>query len=287
MPEIAVKSSTPLVNLLEQIAAERELQPGTVATYRLVLERLDRRCGLVTVAHMAALRPKDVDALQRTLRKQASPATTRLSLSVAKLVWKWLFRQEALTNSPFVAMEGVKVGNNVPEWNVLLPGETERLVAWIEARSGRKTRRKWLALVMLLVGQGLRVHEALALTWGKIRDIDGKHVLVFRGKGGKEGRMVLRADVWAAVAKLKRQDKRLPGEKLFKMTRFGAHSLVRRASMAALGKKVTPHGLRATFVSAVIAKHGIEVARQAARHSSVATTQRYSRWNLVDAEALK
>ena len=170
---------------------------------------------------------------------------------------------------------------NVPEWNVLHPGELAQLEKVLKAHPLDRL------IVLALTMQGWRVSELCTLKWSDLTvDASGDTIASFIGKGGKPARQMVQPEVlkaaktWAGPA----------GKGAFVLggfSRFDVHYIVTKWTKKVLGRRVTPHGLRATYISGVIARKGIEAARQLARHSDIKTTQRYSRWAVVKDDVLK
>lgn len=278
MPPLTAAS--PLTAALDRLAQLRahQLRPSSRAAYLVALRRLEP-LGLATVGDLGQLRPKAAQQLVEALQRTYAPATTSQTMAALKSVWRYLHREELVTNAPFVSLEPINVGDNVPAWNVLRKGELDRLLAAVSSAEER-------ALLVLLGRQGLRVHEALALMWGQVQVVDDRRVLVFTGKGGKRTRLGLRRDVWTELVQLPSAKTHRPTELVLPYERSWAWKRVCALTKQHLGHRVTPHGLRATFVSTIIDTHGIEEARQAARHASISTTVRYSRWGVLDVERL-
>lgn len=225
---------------------------------------------------------KSVSALCDAMLKEAKPATVRLSFTVAKRVWQesqalGFIAEEAPYPFARLRIRGGGARGNVPEWNVMQPGELAKLDVAVTHLPREQ------AIIRALTMQGWRVSEMCNLKWEDLKqDPNGAVVAVFIGKGGKPARtqvtkkVLEAAERWAGKRRtgpfIARDKKGTP------FTRQLVNTLVVRWTKRALGHKVTPHGLRATFVSAAIEQVGIEEARKLARHSDIATTQRYSRW---------
>ena len=168
-----------------------------------------------------------------------------------------------------------------PDWNVLMPADRERMLA----RAAGEPRD--LAVLLTLVNHGWRASELARLRWADLgRDDQGDWVANFKGKGGRVFRRGVRPEVvgaasaWCEAGEGRMfipRDRRRPD---IPLTRFDIYRIVRRWSLA-VGHRVSPHGLRATYISDVIGRRGIEAARQLAGHASLLTTQRYSRWKIL------
>jgi integrase/recombinase XerC len=139
------------------------------------------------------------------------------------------------------------------------------------------------ALVSLLYGSGLRLGEALALCCG---DVTGSGTLLVRGKGGRERVVPLLPKV---AERLENYVTAHPfpsnaGDALFLGVRGGrlnpgvAERQVRRLRhLLGLPESVTPHALRHSFATHLLASGGdLRTIQDLLGHASLSTTQRYT-----------
>ncbi len=160
--------------------------------------------------------------------------------------------------------------------------ETENDKPWIAARD-------W-ALVVLIFGSGLRISEALSITH---RDI-ATHPDCLRivGKGNKERIVPVLPAVWTALDKyiaicpfdsdvqspVFRSVRGLPMS-----PRMAQKVIVRLRNYLQLPDYVTPHALRHTFATALLADGAdLRSLQELLGHSSLSTTQLYTRVNMSD-----
>ncbi len=146
---------------------------------------------------------------------------------------------------------------------------------WIAARD-------W-AILMLLYGAGLRIGEALGLT-GDVLPLGD--VISITGKGEKTRMVPVLAQVRVAVEDYVVQTPYKPqkGEPLFRGLRGGPldAALVRRAVQAArgrlgLGARTTPHALRHSFASHLLARGAdLRSLQELLGHASLSSTQVYT-----------
>lgn len=303
MTTLTTKST--LSDVLLAYCAKRQLTPGTRETYVNALRILTEVTGLKRVEDLERKRPGQVqDAFDEAAAAgRYRPKTLNMAFLLGKSLRRFLRLQDLVKENCFDAVR-VRIGNNVPEHNVLKPGELETLAGVLEAASTPSTvkgalPRSWLtptkalqlrAVVLMLGRHGLRVHELCKLKLDDVqKDANGTHVATFRGKGNKLARMALSTEAVRACrawrAKVRGPTSFLcPGAHGGPMSRITLSHDLAALTERVLGHRVTPHGFRATFISGVIAKKGIEAARKLARHSSLNITQRYSRWEILDAE---
>ena len=188
-------------------------------------------------------------------------------------------------------MRAPKIGKTLPR---PLPVDAAKSVAdpafaagdgrdvWIHARDA--------AVLALLYGCGLRISEALGL---KRADFNGRDVLTVIGKGRKQRMVPLITPVQKLVADyiaLCPYD--LPGEgPLFVGAKGGPLSprivqiaMERLRGALGLGETATPHALRHSFATHLLARGGdLRSIQELLGHASLSTTQIYT---AVDAERL-
>jgi len=264
-----------LTQAVEQFVAKHKSK-ATKDAYRQALARFFAAGGLVTVDQVKVVAPEDLPRLLRALG--GSPATVKHTVSVARSFYAHLRAEDTSVVDPTTGFKTPPIGDNVPSWNVLHPGDPAEVLALIEDPHDR-------AVFLALLLQGWRCSELCALTWGQVRkEQDNRWVVEWRGKRGKQRVQGLQPMVLEAVRALGGTVK--PNAPLL-ITRSGkpwtrntVYAVITRYAKLA-GKHLSPHGLRATYISSVISRKGIEAARQLAGHSSLATTQRYSRWQIT------
>ena len=154
---------------------------------------------------------------------------------------------------------------------------------WLGLRDG--------ALLTLLYGTGLRISEALSVTR---HDIETAHdMLRVTGKGGKQRDVPLLPLVTQALDDylaaqpfgLRREDKIFRGRRGGVMTPRQAQALLSRLRRATgLDESVTPHALRHSFASHLLAGGGdLRTIQELLGHASLSSTQIYTQ---VDEAAL-
>lgn len=273
---VATPTLTQAVDQFLAGAGHSRAGTSTQTSYRYALERFFKAAALSTVADLKSL--TDFRKALRALEQEFEPATVALTVSAVRQFYRALQVDDPELKDPTVGIR-VHIPDNVPEWNVLQQGDP---AAMLEKIKEPRHRAVFLALVM----QGWRESELCAMTWKNVRQEGAGWVVEWKAKRGKMRRQALQAVVMEAVRAC--GGKVAPGAPLIPnvggkaFTRHEVYNLVKKYSKL-FGRRVTPHGLRATYISSVIARKGIEAARQLAGHKSIATTQRYSRW-LIDSD---
>lgn len=150
------------------------------------------------------------------------------------------------------------------------------------------------ALVLLLIRTGIRRAEAAALTVGDLRQMDSHRVAIIQhGKEDKRRIVKLLPDVFKAIQAYMEAANRLqarPEEPLFVQIRRGGHvqkaglgtkaiETIVKALAAAIGEPdLTPHGLRATYITLTLASGApLQMVQYSAGHAKSETTERYDK----------
>jgi integrase/recombinase XerD len=205
--------------------------------------------------------------------------------------YRHLRRDEILDHDPTAELRAPRSTHKLPQ--VLSRAEVKRL---LEAPRGTEPRGlRDRALLELMYACGLRASEAIGLEVADVDLEDG--VLRARGKGGKERLVpVGRQAVSAVRAYVERGRPRLVGNRaevrLFVnsrgtgLTRQGLYKIVQRhAASAGLAGRMSPHTLRHTFATHLLAGGcDLRSVQEMLGHADIATTQIYTH---LSAERLK
>jgi site-specific recombinase XerD len=270
------------------LLAERGLAAGTVALYSACVRRFVE--ALPPDREIAGLAASDVTAA--VLRESESVSVSATQTFVSGL--RWFLR--------FCFIEGL-VGSDLSQAALLVRGRSSsplpRGVSRADARAllGSCDRRQALgrrdyAIIILLLRLGLRRGEVAGL---RLDDIDWRAgELVVRGKGAREERLPLPADVGEAIAAYLRQGRpqgsrrevflrsKAPYEPIAAGT---VASTVRRACRRAGIAEFGSHRLRHTAAcDMVLADVPLVRIAQVLRHRSLQSTAIYAR---VDVERLR
>ncbi len=252
--------------------------------------------------------------------KNASPATERLNIQVAKGFYKFLAAERlAEINLPrldlLLEQRVRRPGIRIPQFPV---DEIERLLASVEnvetlalpvadesPTNVNLRAYRDRAFLLTLADTGFRVHEACNLRRGDMNWNEGYAVTI--GKGDKQAvvRFTSRAlraikDYLSHRAPLDgssgkqltslpvfaRHDKGV-GNKVKPMTPTTGRNIVKERVTQLLGKEmaaqITPHTFRHYFVTAVLRGTGnLRYAQELARHKNIQVTERYT--HLVNEE---
>ena len=216
-----------------------------------------------------------VQAAQKRWSKLA-PASRNRKAATLKSFAGWLYREGHFDQDLAPRIYAPKVPQRVPHF--ISADEALRLVDLLtqEARAGRDGAQVTLCLVLLLYGSGLRISEALALTWA---DVDlGKRQLRITGKGGRSRLAVIPKLTGEALKKMP-----IPSHDAFvlggkPMNYTDAYRRVREAgARAGFLKPLNPHALRHSFATHLLTSGtDLRALQELLGHESLVATQKYT-----------
>ena len=210
---------------------------------------------------------------QNAQRGPLSAGTIRLRLKVVQsfLTWCYAFGLTSVRPELVASSMTVPPARKLSPRDILTADEVGRLLA--AAQPGRER-----LLLRVMLGAGLRVSEALALTAGDVYAANDRYyVAVAAGKGDKARDVEIPRDLFKA---LRRHTAGMAdGAKVFgKLDRVAAWRIVQRvAARAKLEKSISPHSLRHTHAHHLrLAGMKLEVLSERLGHASMETTRIYT-----------
>lgn len=204
----------------------------------------------------------------RTLEGQGlAPSSVRVHLAAARALYKALRWAEVTALDPFSDTTAAK--DRTAAWDKRQPYLEEEVQSLLDA-SGLRDR----TLILLCAHGGLRIMEALALTWA---DIQGDALMVRRGKGGKARRVTCSRTLLAALEAWCEVDGTPDG------LIIGASQTAARERLWALCKKLGVqyrgwHAFRHYAGTRLAAHTSLENAARHLGHASIETTRVYAKW---------
>jgi integrase/recombinase XerD len=275
-----------VLDFLAYLEFERGLSRNTLEAYRTDLLQygrfLDARGATATSAASA-----DVSDFLASLAngngKAASPATIHRKAACLRSFYRHLRREGIVEGDPTASLSAPRRGQKLPQ--VLSRAEVSRLLEQPKGTEPAALRDR--ALLELMYACGLRASEAIGL---ELRDVDLEdHVLRARGKGSKERVVPIGSSAIKALGPyLERGRPALVRGRsephLFvnfrggPLTRQGLYKIVRRhAESAGLADRMSPHTLRHTFATHLLAGGcDLRSVQEMLGHADVATTQLYT-----------
>lgn len=272
---------------LSMLAHERRASPNTLRAYG---DDVSRFLGFLHIhlgstineRALARLAPADIRAFITDRRADGLGARgVQRALAAIRSFYRWLARENILDNPAPRAVRTPRIKRGLPrplsetDASRALDEAGEHNVEWLAARD--------VALLTLLYGAGLRISEGLSLKRG---DAPLGRTLSILGKGRKERSVPILPAVSQAIADYAAK---IPftGAKdapLF-VSRRGKPMSPREAQALmqklrgrlGLSEKATPHALRHSFATHLLANGGdLRSVQELLGHASLSTTQTYT-----------
>jgi len=280
----------PLVlDFLAYLEFERGLSRNTLEAYRSDLLQVGawmhaRDIDVMTATHadLAAFLA-DLATGDPPQRPPAANATLQRKAACLRSFYRHLRREEILDHDPTADLRAPRKDQRLP--NVLSRDEVARLLTAPRGTSPAALRDR--ALLELMYACGLRASEAIGLTLGDL-DLEAG-VLRAAGKGSKERLVPIGREAIAAVrAYLERGRPKFVGlapephlfvnQRGVGLTRQGLYKIVQRHAQAAgLDGRMSPHTLRHTFATHLLAGGcDLRSLQEMLGHADISTTQIYT-----------
>ena len=289
---IAVKTASGrfeelVLDFLAFMELERGMARNTLQSYRSELLQFG---SFLSARGRAAedARPADVSDFLTELargngRPAASTATSQRKAAALRSFYRHLRREGMCETDPTASLRSPRKSRKLPR--VLGRAEVQRLLEQPKGTDPIALRDR--ALLELMYACGLRASETIDLEIGHVDLVD--HVVRARGKGSKERIVPVGRTAARAVADyLRRGRPALVGERteprLFvnfrggSLTRQGLYKIIgRHAQTAGLADKMSPHTLRHTFATHLLAGGcDLRSVQEMLGHADVSTTQLYT-----------
>jgi integrase/recombinase XerD len=276
-----------VLDFLSYLELERGLSRNTLNAYRTDLLQYGEYLAGHDIDALEA-RPAEIADFLAELatgngRPACSASTINRKTACLRSFYKHLRRDELIGEDPTAALSAPRRAKKLPE--VLNYSEIQKLLA--APRGDEPTTLRDRALLEVMYACGLRASETIGL---ELTDLDLRQgFLRARGKGSKERLVPLgRQAIAAIVAYLRAGRPKLVGErheaKLFvnfrggPLSRQGLYKIVQRhARSAGLGAKTSPHTLRHSFATHLLAGGcDLRAVQEMLGHADIATTQLYT-----------
>jgi integrase/recombinase XerD len=277
-----------VLDFLAYLEFERGLSRNTLEAYRTDLLQFGRFLARREVSALEA-RPADVADFLAELaagdvdRPPASTATIHRKTACLRSFYRHVRREGLVDSDPTATVSPPRRSRKLP--HVLTRGEIDRLLS--QPRGMEPVALRDRALLEVMYACGLRASEAIGL---ELTDVDlEERVLRARGKGSKERVVPIgQPAVQALRAYIQRGRRGLvkgaPQAHVFvnfrggALTRQGLYKIVRRhAVTAGLADRMSPHTLRHTFATHLLAGGcDLRSVQEMLGHADVSTTQLYT-----------
>ena len=276
---------------LAYLGGERRMSAKTLEAYRRDVHQfltfLAEHLGdTPSLKQLSRMEPQDVRAFMAARRGQGIGGRSLMrSLAGLRSFARFLERRGQGKVAALNAVRAPKIPRSLPK--PLGMSAAKRLTA-TDLRAGEE-REPWIfardaAVLALLYGSGLRISEALGL---KRRDVaDARDVLIIAGKGNKTRMVPVLPQVMTLIADyVGACPYRLPADgPLFVGAKGGPLSpriiqlsMERLRGALALPDTATPHALRHSFATHLLARGGdLRAIQELLGHASLSTTQIYT-----------
>ncbi len=271
--------------LIDDFEASRQAAGTTDATldgYRAAWAELARwyEAANARAPDPAALTSLDLAEWRRSLAARLQPSSVNTRLRQLKAILAWAVHEGVIAENPARNLRPV------PQEEGPVKTLSRKTMAALLREARRDGRTRDYALMTVLAQTGLRIDEALALTWEdiKIGERSGS-VTVRHGKGGKRRTVPLTLTARQALIEW-RTAQGDGAERVFPVgARAVQKALHRYSRRAGLEDRVTPHMFRHTFCKALVdAGESLDRVAALAGHARLDTTARYTKPTVTDLE---
>ena len=275
----------PLIQLfLDSLWIEKGLSQNTLDSYGRDLRAF---ATWLETADKSILQVRREDLLAYLSYRMAGGLKSRSmarSLSCLRGLYRYLLRQNRITEDPTLRVDSPKLGRSLP--HTLSESDVEKLLAAPDIATPLGLRDR--TMLEVLYASGLRVSELVNLKLNEVNIRQG--VVRIVGKGSKERLVPLGEEAIRWISRfigearddlLKRnlnQDIVFPSNRGSAMTRQAFWYRIREHSRKAdIQKKLSPHTLRHAFATHLL-NHGadLRVVQLLLGHSDLSTTQIYT-----------
>jgi integrase/recombinase XerD len=276
------------LDFLAYLELERGLSRNTLEAYRSDLQQFGEFLGRRDTDPLDVMGPELADFVSELAdghdgRRPVAPATLQRKIACLRSFYRFLRREQILDRDPTADLRPPRSRGRLPK--VLSRDEVQRLLAQPRGTSAAALRDR--ALLETMYACGLRASEAIGLELSAL-DLEAG-ILRARGKGSKERIVPIGSKAIETLgAYLERARPRLVGlrdePRVFLnlrgggLTRQGLYKIVQRHALAAgLEQRMSPHTLRHTFATHLLAGGcDLRSLQEMLGHADIATTQIYT-----------
>ena len=300
IPHAAPDVAAEIVRWLAYLGAERRMSPKTLEAYRRDVGQFlsflsGHMGGDASLAKLAKLKPQDVRAFMAARRADGAGSRSLMrGLAGARSFARFLERNGKGKVGALSAVRAPKIAKTLPKPLTIV---SAKRIAETDLRAGEE-REPWVlardaAVLALLYGSGLRISEALGLHRKDVPAPGVSDIITVMGKGNKQRMVPVLPQVLKLIADyvtLCPYDLSADGF-LFVGARGGPLSprilqltMARLRGALGLAETATPHALRHSFATHLLARGGdLRAIQELLGHASLSTTQIYT---AVDSERL-
>ena len=273
---------------LAYIATERGLSPKTVEAYRYDLSKFSEfakahvgNSWKVSSINQSLIRSYMQFLADKGYRKSNSNIARGRKLATLKSFFKYLVTENQIKENPVGQIRMPKVQNREPSY--LTEQEYKRLLYTVQKTSTEYFKARDMAIILMLLGMGLRLSELVESNIGSVNFDDGT-IKVTR-KGNHERILPVNNDVVAAIKIYLKGRKDISASSPLFLSKRNQRIdtatvwyLVKKyLKKAQIDKdKLSPHTLRHTFATTLLKQgENILTIKELLSHKNLRTTERY------------
>ncbi|MCO5142904.1 MAG: tyrosine recombinase XerC [Oligoflexia bacterium] len=274
-----------LEDFLQYLSIEKDASPHTIRNYRIDLVSF---CDFLTntgsITQVTAVKGEQVRAYTSSLFDKQSRVSIARRLASLRSFYRYLKKCKKIEEDPAKIVPLPKSEKKIPIY--LSQEEIGQLLSAPDRSSKEGIRNR--AILEFLYSTGLRVSELAALNIQQFSSIKGAGTLRVSGKGKKE-RIIVFGDVaFRALAEyilIRNQFAKGSEDEALLLNSRGTRLSVRgiervvqsEARRAGLTKEISPHTLRHSFASHLLANGAdLRMIQELLGHESLSTTQKYT-----------
>ncbi len=238
--------------------------------------------GKINLAHLSALQAKDIRAWLASRMGEFEASSNARALSTVKSFFRYLEKQGQVENAAIFHIRSPKIKKALPK--ALVEEQAAQALQMVGEMSAEEwINKRDLALLTLIYGCGLRISEALSITYKEIPKGDSLTII---GKGNKQRMVpvlpVIKAAIEDYVAACPypfgRESPLFVGKRGKKLDPAIFQLTLRKLRQALnLPESTTPHAFRHSFATHLLSAGGdLRSIQELLGHASLSTTQRYT-----------
>lgn len=278
-----------ITHFLHYLEIERAFSARTIAAYQYDLSKFVEFLNTENRADITSITKDEVRGFLALQAKTNGAVTRARKLSSIKSFFKYLGREGIIEANPVSDIEAPKLPEKEPSY--LTESEYQNLIAAVKLKATPYYLSRDLAIVMLLLGTGIRLSELVGLTLDRVNLDNADRSIKVCGKGNKERIIPLTNEVVSALNQYLKHRPEVESSHLF-ISRLGGglhsrsvYGLIKKYLKAAGIKKekAAVHTLRHTYGASML-KTGASIyaIQKLLGHKKIETTGRYLHISDVD-----
>lgn len=274
---------------LHYLSVGRGFSSRTIEAYHHDLNKFVAFLEAANKTDVVIITKEDVSHFLSEQAKTNGAITRARKLSSIKSFFKYLGREGIIAANPVSDIEAPKLPEKEPTY--LTEAEYQNLIATVRREATPFYLSRDLAIIVLLLGTGIRLSELVGLTLDRVNlEYSGRSIKV-RGKGDKERIIPLTNEVMGVLEQYLKTRPDVSSNHLF-ISRLGeelharsVYGLVKKYLKCTGIKKtkVSVHSLRHTFGTSLM-NNGVNIVviQELLGHKKLETTRRYLHINSAD-----